>query len=63
MRFDANVIIAETVGAIAAYTGKRPPRVTLHHSLVLSLAYAAEGCARVTGRKPFATVDAVRMAR
>ena len=58
-----NMTLAETVAEIAALAGRRPPRLTLPHGLVLPLAYAAEGWARLTGREPFATVDGVRMAQ
>ena len=58
-----NMTLAEIVAEIAALTGRRPPRLTLPHGLVLPLAYAAEGWARLTGREPFATVDGLRMAQ
>lgn len=58
-----NMTLAEIVAEIAALAGRRPPRLTLPHGLVVPLAYAAEGWARLTGREPFATVDGVRMAQ
>ncbi len=58
-----NMTLAEIVAEIAALAGRRPPRLTLPHGLVLPLAYAAEGWARLTGREPFLTVDGVRMAQ
>ncbi len=58
-----DMTLAETVAQVAVMAGRRPPRMTLPHGLVLPLAYAAEGWAYVTGREPFATVDGIRMAR
>jgi len=49
--------------AVAGITGGRPPRLRLPHTVVLPIAYLAEGCARITGREPRATIDGVRMAR
>ncbi len=58
-----DMTLAEAVAQVAVMAGRRPPRMTLPHGLVLPLAYAAEGWATITGREPFATVDGIRMAR
>ena len=58
-----NMTLAELLGLIAAIVGRRPPRLRLPHGVVLPVAYAAEGWAKLTGREPFTTVDGVRMAR
>ena len=58
-----DMTLAEAVAQVAVMAGRRPPRMTLPHGLVLPLAYAAEGWATMTGREPFATVDGIRMAR
>ncbi len=58
-----DMTLAEAVGRVAVMAGRRPPRMTLPHGLVLPFAYAAECWATLTGREPFATVDGIRMAR
>ena len=58
-----NMTLEAILGAIAAITGRPPPRVRLPHGLVLPIAFAAEVWARLGGGEPFATVDGVRMAR
>ena len=58
-----NLTLKEILDAIAQIAGVPAPRVRIPHSAVLPFAWAAERIAGVTGREPFATVDAIRMAR
>ena len=50
------------LAAIAAIVGRKPPTVALPRGPLYPLAYAAEAVARVTGKAPFLTGDALRMA-
>lgn len=58
-----NLDLADILGEVARVTGRRPPAFKVPHAAVLPLAAGAEALARLTRRAPFATVDAVRMAR
>jgi dihydroflavonol-4-reductase len=58
-----NLGLGEILGEIARITGRRPPLMRLPHRTVLPFAAGAEVWARLTKREPFATVDAVKMAR
>jgi dihydroflavonol-4-reductase len=58
-----DVSLREMLGAIAPLVGRRPPRVMLPRAPLYPLAYAAEATARFTGREPFLTADALRMAK
>jgi dihydroflavonol-4-reductase len=58
-----NMPLREILGAIADLVGRRPPRVSLPHDLILPVAKVAELVARATGREPFVTVDGVRLAK
>ncbi len=59
-----NLSLREILAHVAALVGRAPPRVRLPHRLVLPVAYAVEGWARVWPRaEPRVTVDSVRMAR
>jgi dihydroflavonol-4-reductase len=58
-----NMTLKEILAGIAALVGRAPPRVRLPHSVALLFAYAAEPWARLTGREPHITVDAVRMSK
>jgi dihydroflavonol-4-reductase len=58
-----DMTLREILAEIARLVGRRPPRVRLPRSLVLPIAYAAEGLARITGRPGRITVEAVRMAK
>lgn len=58
-----DVSLGEMLGVIAGLVGRRPPTVELPRGAIFPLAYAAEAVARFTGREPFATVDALRMAK
>ena len=48
---------------IAALCGRRAPTVGLPRAPLFPLAYAAEAVARLTGKEPFLTVDALDMAK
>lgn len=58
-----DVAFRDMVGAIAELAGKRAPTVGLPRGPLYPLAYAAEAAARLTGREPFITVDALKMAK
>lgn len=59
-----NLTLREILAAIAALTGRRAPRLRLPHNLILPVAAAAEGWARVAGgREPMVTLDSIRMAK
>ncbi len=59
-----NLSLKTILSQIAELTGRTPPRVCLPHNLVLALAYAVEGWARLTKMKSLImTVDGVRMAK
>lgn len=47
---------------IAALTGRKAPTVALPRRALFPLAWGAEAVARLTGREPFVTADALRMA-
>jgi dihydroflavonol-4-reductase len=57
-----NVLFADMLADIARMVGRRPPRLRVPRVVALSVAYAAEAMARLTGREPFATVDGIRLA-
>ena len=48
---------------IAALSGRRAPKISIPRGSLFPLAYANEALARVTGKEPFLTVDALKMAR
>ena len=58
-----NLGLGEILHEISRVTGRRAPTVKVPHAAVLPLAAGAEALARWTGREPFATVDAVKMAK
>jgi dihydroflavonol-4-reductase len=58
-----NVELSSMLADICAIAGRRPPRWRFRHGMVMPLAYAAEGMARLTGREPFVTRDGLRMAK
>jgi dihydroflavonol-4-reductase len=51
------------LGDIAALVGRPPPRLKLSPAVVMPIAAVAELWARVSGREPMTTRDAVRMSR
>jgi dihydroflavonol-4-reductase len=48
---------------IAGLTGRKPPKIKLPRGPLFPLAYGAELVARLTGKEPFLTADALRMSR
>ena len=48
---------------IAELVGRRPPLLKIPRAPLFPFAYAAEAVARITRKEPFATVDALRMAK
>lgn len=58
-----NLGLRDILTEIARITGRRPPLMQLPNRAVLPFAASAQALARVTKREPFATVDALRMAR
>jgi dihydroflavonol-4-reductase len=56
-----NLELADILAEISRLTGRRRPALRIPHRAVLPIAAGAEAVARLTGRPPFATVDAVRM--
>lgn len=55
--------LREILAIVAGVAGRKPPIVRLPHAAVLPVAYVAEALARLTGIKPVATVEEVRMSR
>ncbi len=58
-----DVTLETMLADIAAMAGRRAPKVKLPRGPLFALAYGAEAVARVTGKEPFITVDALRMSR
>jgi len=59
----ADVPLQTMLADIGAMVGRKAPRVKLPRGPLFPLAYAAEAVARITGREPFLTADALRMSR
>ena len=58
-----NLMLAEILRRIAGIAGRKPPSLRLPIPAIWPLAIGAEAFARATGREPFVTRDALRMAR
>lgn len=58
-----NLTLKAIFSQVCAISGSRAPRLRLPHSLVLPIAYAAEGWSRITGKEPRVTIDGIRLAR
>jgi dihydroflavonol-4-reductase len=58
-----DVTLAQMLADIAGLAGRRPPTISLPRAPLFPLAFAAEALARVTGKEPFLTADALRMSR
>jgi len=58
-----DVTLRAMLAEIAGRTGRRAPKVNLPRGPLFPLAWIAEGAALVTGREPFLTRDALRMAK
>ena len=59
----ADVALKDMLGDIAFLAGRRAPTVKLPRAPLYPLAWGAEAIARVTGKEPFLTVDALNMSR
>ena len=57
-----NVSLREMLGVIAGQVGRKAPTVALPRAPLYPLAWAAEAVARITGKEPFVTSDALKMA-
>ncbi len=57
-----DVSLRDMLAGIAALTGRKAPTVSLPTGPLYPLAYAAEAVARITGKEPFLTADALKMA-
>ncbi len=55
--------LKEMLGEIAKLVGRRGPRARLPVTPLYPLAYAAEAVAKLTGKEPFVTIDALSMAK
>ncbi|MGH6882464.1 hopanoid-associated sugar epimerase [Hypericibacter sp.] len=58
-----NLSLASILAMVAEQTHRPPPRLKLPHGLVMPIAGLAELWARTTGSEPFATREAVKLAR
>jgi len=58
-----DVGLKQMLSDIAALAGRKAPRVRLPRTPLYPLAFAAEAVAQLTGKEPFLTADALRMAR
>lgn len=58
-----DVALKDMLADIAALSGRKPPRIRLPRAPLFPLAWGAEAVARLTGREPFLTADALRMSR
>jgi dihydroflavonol-4-reductase len=59
----ADVALETMLGDIAFLSGRRAPSVKIPRAPLFPLAWGAELLARVTGKEPFLTADALRMSR
>lgn len=58
-----NVLLSRMLAEIAALVGRRAPWLRLPRLAIWPLAIGAEAVARITGREPFVSRDALRMAK
>ena len=58
-----DVALKDMLGDIAFLSGRRAPTIKLPRGPLYPLAWGAEAFARVTGKEPFLTVDALNMSR
>jgi dihydroflavonol-4-reductase len=58
-----DVALETMLGDIAFLSGRRAPTVKIPRAPLFPLAWAAEALARITGKEPFLTADALRMSR
>jgi dihydroflavonol-4-reductase len=58
-----NLSLRELLVQIADIAGRAPPRWRLPHAVVMPIAHVAEAWARLSGTRPIATVEEVRMSK
>jgi dihydroflavonol-4-reductase len=58
-----DMTLQQMLAELARLSGRRAPRVKLPRAPLFPLAFAAEAVARVTGKEPLLTADALRMSR
>ena len=58
-----DVRLRDMLGLIAPLVGRKPPRVRLPRASLYPLAFGAEAFARLSGKEPFLTVDALKMSK
>jgi dihydroflavonol-4-reductase len=58
-----NVMLKEMLAEIARLMDRKPPRLGLPRAPLYPLAYVTEWIARLTGKEPMLTVDALRMSK
>ena len=58
-----DVTLGAMLVAVAKATGRRAPTISIPRVPLFPLAYANEALARITGKEPFLTVDALKMAK
>jgi dihydroflavonol-4-reductase len=58
-----DVPLQAMLGDIGALVGRKAPRIKLPRGPLFPLAWGAEAIARITGKEPFLTADALRMSR
>jgi dihydroflavonol-4-reductase len=59
----SDVALETMLGDIAFLSGRRAPSLKLPRAPLFPLAWVAEALARITGKEPFLTADALRMSR
>ena len=57
-----NVSLREMLSVIATQVGRKAPTIALPRAPLYPLAWGAEAIARITGKEPFVTSDALKMA-
>ena len=58
-----DVTLKQMLAEIARLAGRKPPRIRLPRGPIYPIAYAAEAIAKLTGKEPFVTVDALEMSK
>ncbi|NKB20689.1 MAG: NAD-dependent epimerase/dehydratase family protein [Alphaproteobacteria bacterium] len=59
-----NLPLATILREISELVGRKPPRISIPHGVIMPIAYIAEALTRLSGgEKPLVAVDEVRMAR
>jgi len=59
----ADVLLQSMLGDIAQLTGRNAPKIKLPRGPLFPLAFGAQALARLTGKEPMLTADALRMSR